>query len=159
MIEQKVLYVQNLRYKRLAYCVIRDAIAFYFGIPKLFKDNDYTGAVDDLIVAKISSLEKAKNRPLTEKEVAKCKRLTEKIMAVRLKELTTDYDQCKEVLFEDNLWLQLLDLKADFFKNFLDTLPQETKDELAVIPKWTTRDHSLGRPYINDNFELTSSIF
>jgi hypothetical protein len=159
VIEQKYLYVQNLRYKRFAYCIIRDAIAFYFGIPKLFAENDYIKALDSLIAEKLSNLEKAKKRPLTEREINKCKRLTERLMASRLEELTTDFNHCKDVLFKDNVWLQLLDVNAEVFKTFLDTLPEHTKDELAVVPKWSTRDHSLGRPYINDNFKLTKIVF
>jgi len=159
VLEQKVVYIQHLRYRYLAYCVIRDAIGFYFGIPKLFEQSNFSVALKEFTDQKINELQKSKNRPLEQKEIDKCTKVTEKLMASRLKELTTDYENCQDVLFTDNLWLQLLDLDSEFFKNYLPKLSSELIDELAVVPKWHTRDHSLGRPYINDNFDLTKNYF
>jgi hypothetical protein len=159
VLEEQSVYIQHLRYKYLAYCVIRDAIGFYFGIPKLFNQCPFEDAVSELSNQKITGLEQAKGRKLTDSEVDKCVRLTEKMMAGRLEELTEDYLYSKDVLFNDNLWLQLLDLNGSFFRDYLDSLSIDLKDELAVIPKWNTRDHSLGRPYINDDFNLASKYF
>lgn len=152
--EQKAVYIQKQRYKFFAYKVIRDAIGFYFGIPKFFKENDIRDEYKSQVACKLESIERNKGRKPTDREVAKCQRIVLRALNERIAELKTDFAYSKDVLFnnDDNIWLQHLELNGEFFKSYLDGLPEDTKDELAVIPKWSTRDHSLGRSYINDDF-------
>lgn len=152
MLEQKSLYIQQLRYRYLAYCVIRDAIGFYYGIPKFFNACNTEEVHTKMISDKIESLQTLKSKELNEKERAKCELSVRRTIDKRIKELEEDYNNCVDVLFGDNIWLQLLDVKGEYLKHYLDTLPENMKDELAVVPKWATRDHSLGRSYINDDF-------
>jgi hypothetical protein len=52
-----------------------------------------------------------------------------------------------------------LDLDVEFFKTYLPKLSEDVKNQLAVVPSWTTRDHSLGRPYLVDNKNVASIAF
>lgn len=146
---------EQLRYKYLAYIVIRDALGFYFGIPQFLNNEHLTKVFDKAVAEKIRETKKEKSRDLTDKEIANCSRLIRRSLAARVKELKEDWIHSKEVLFEDNLWLEWLGLDKDFFIYYIGSLNTEAKDALAVVPKWKTRDHSLGRMYINDNFTFT----
>lgn len=114
---------------------------------------------ETLLNDKITQWEVVKDRKLTDKEIKRCSNIVNRSIQNRLKELTMDYEYCEDVLFNDNIWLQLLDVNGEFLKSYLNKLPQETKDQLAVVPKWNTRDHSLGRAYINDDFNYSVADF
>lgn len=126
---------QKSHYQRLAFMVLRDAIGFYFGIPEFFDLNsDVNSAINTLITS------------------GKTKEEAIKIIDKRIKDLKEDYKHCEEILSTNNIWYELLELDAEIFFNYINTLSSSEKQELAVIPKWTTQDYSLGRPYINDKF-------
>ncbi len=152
--QQRELYLQRLRYRYLAYRTIRDALGFYLGIPKFLADVNVDEVVNQKFTHRLSILEKKKGRKLTDKEATRSKRTIEKTVLNRISLLNQDYLYCEDVLFNDNLWLQLLDVDPEFFRNYLDRLTPSMKDELAVVPNWTTRDHSLGRPYITDKMSM-----
>lgn len=154
--DQRAIYIEKLKYKRLAYCVVRDAIGFYFGIQKFFELNNPKDAYTKIVQSRLEIIEREKGRKPTEREILKCKKFVRRLINARIKELKIDYVYTKQVLFTDNLWTEHLDINADYFRSYLENLPQNEKDALAVVPKWTTYDHSLGRPYINDNFDMTS---
>lgn len=156
---QRELYLQKLRYKYFAYCVVRDAIGFYFGIPKFLQDVDFNEVVRQRLTERTEARENVIGRLLSDKEKAKYRKSIEKSVRTRIYDLEEDYRFCEQVLFEDNIWLQHLDLDPNFFKNYLPSLPDTTKDQLAVVPNWTTRDHSLGRPYLVDNKNAASIAF
>lgn len=145
--------LDRLRYKYVAYLVIRDAIGFYFGIPKFMKTLD-TEAVINYKVA-----ERTKGKDLTERQLEKHSRLVTKSVKARVAYLEDDLEHCREVLFTDNIWMQLLDLDVEFFKSYLDKLPPTITDELAIVPNWTTRDDSLSRPYSTSNKGLKNISF
>lgn len=150
--------VQNLRYKYLAFSVIRDAIGFYLGIPKfLAKPTDEV--YQSRLKSKIELREKKLQRPLTNKELARCELIVSNGIESRISQLKIDLLDCEDVLFHDNHWLQLLNLDAGFIRSYLNKLSQATKDELAIVPNWTTKDHSLGRPYITDERDVTQLKF
>lgn len=149
-----MLTTQKQRYKYLAYIVIRDAIGFYFGIPKFLEQKNLESVLRKAVTEKVMALKNEKGRELTQKEVTQCVRSVRRQLISRIRELESDFDCCQQVLFEDNLWLQLLDVNETFFASYLPKLNDKTKDMLAVVPKLKTRDHSLGRPYINDNFNF-----
>ena len=154
----KTLNMEQQRYKRLAYVTVRDAIAFYFGIPEFLKDENLTDVFARALQEKINTLQEDRQRELTQKELIKCFQSVRKSLRIRVKELEEDLVHCENVLFHDNIWLQLLDVEEDFFKVYLSRLDSDTKRALAVIPKWGTRDHSLGRVYINDNFDINQGF-
>jgi hypothetical protein len=128
---------QCLNYQRLAYTVLRDAAGFYLGIPEFFIQN----ADKDVAIKSITDTGK------TEEEA-------QKIIAKRIKELEDDFKDCFTLLTSDNIWYQLLGLNPENFYNYLQNLSAEDKADLAVVPKWTTQDYSLGRPYISDKLIL-----
>lgn len=150
--------MEQLRYKRLAFVTIRDAIAFYFGIPEFLKDENLTEVFAKALQEKINTLQEDKQRELTQKEINRCFHTVRKSLSLRIKELEEDLVHCENVLFHDNIWLQLLDVDENFFKTYLTRLNSEAKRSLAVVPKWGCRDHSLGRAYINDNFDLNQGF-
>lgn len=128
---------QCFNYQRLAYVVLRDAIGFYFGIPAFFEQNkDKTTAINSIM------------------DTGKTQEEAEKIILKRTKELQDDFNHCCVLLKSDNVWYQLLGVNPEFFYNYLQGLSEDERRDLAVIPKWTTQDYSLGRPYINDKFTL-----
>jgi hypothetical protein len=129
--------LDQIRYKYLAYIVVRDAIGFYFGIPKFLNSFDPEQVVEDRVNEKKSTPSKDARR----------QKLITRMVQNRMNVLMDDYRHSCEILFEDNLWLQLLDIEPDFFKNYLDKLPEEAKDKLAVVPTWRDRDEELRRPY------------
>jgi hypothetical protein len=153
------LELQQKRYKYLAYIVVRDAIGFYFGIPEFLLEDNLEDVFVRAVEEKIKELKKEKGRNLTSREFNRCLISVKRALNARIKELEEDFNNCQDVLFEDNLWLQLLDLDAMFFREYLPKLSTHIKKELAVIPKWGTRDHSLGRTYINDNFNLPVNFY
>lgn len=136
--------LDTLRYRYLAYFVIRDAIGFYFGIPKFMDSLNTDKLINDRLKLKLKD-----NPDADEKQIERYKRLIDKSVKSRVAYLSDDYEHCKDVLFNDNVWLQLLDIDTEFFQTYLNKLPQETKDELAIVPSWTIRDDSLRRPYLN----------
>lgn len=128
---------QCFNYQKLAYIVIRDAVGFYFGIPEFFAQNsDKEQAIDSIV------------------STGKTQEEAEKIVNKRTKELQEDFNYCYELLKSDNIWYQLVGLNPEAFYTYLQSLSVEERQKLAVIPKWTTQDYSLGRPYINDKFIL-----
>lgn len=128
-----------LNYQRLAYTVLRDATGFYFGIPMFFEQNsDKTVAIKSIT------------------DTGKTPDEAEKIIYKRTKELEEDFKHCYELINSDNIWYQLLGLTPESFYNYLQNLPAEERRQLAVVPKWTTQDYSLGRPYINDKLVLNA---
>jgi hypothetical protein len=139
-------------YKHFAYLVVRDSIAFYFGIPKFLEEENLKEVLKQITEDKIRQAEFKKGADLNQKEYNKCINSARRSLSLRVKELEKDLERCEDVLFRDNHWLQLLDLDESFFKGYFAKLDQATKDSLAVVPKFKTRDHSLGRSYINDNF-------
>lgn len=145
---------EQLKYKHLAFLVLRDALAFYLGIPKFLEEENLIKILSKAIQEREKELRLEKERELTPKEKARCLRVTRLSLNLRIKELKIDLAYAKEILFEDNVWLQHLNLNEDFFFTYLSRLDEKTKNELAVVPKWKTKDHSLGRPYINDNFNF-----
>jgi hypothetical protein len=157
--EQKELYLQKLRYRYFAYCVVRDAIGFYFGIPKFLQTVDFNTVVSEKVKAKVAEAEAELGRKPSSKELGRYRRSVEKSVKSRIRELEEDFEHCKLVLFEDNLWLNHLDLDVEFFKTYLPKLSEDVKNQLAVVPSWTTRDHSLGRPYLVDNKNVASIAF
>jgi len=156
---QRELYLQKLRYQYFAYCVIRDALGFYFGIPQFLQTVDFNKVVSDRLALKIKDREDVVGRPLSDKEKARYRKSIERSVRTRIYELEEDYRYAEAVLFEDNIWLQHLDLDVEFFKHYLPKLAPEHKTQLAVVPNWTTRDHSLGRAYLVDNRNVTSIVF
>jgi len=144
---------QRQHYRYLAYCVIRDAIGFYFGIPKFLESYNFDEVFDLLYKNKVKLLQKKKNRLLTEDEELKCRVSVDKQILKRRTELIEDLIYCEAILFTDNHWLELLDVNSEFLEKYLSSLSEESKEQLAVIPRWTTRDHALSRPYINDTFQ------
>lgn len=143
--------LQN-RYRYLAYLVVRDAIGFYFGIPKFLGSFDREAAVGQFFERNLRALERRKSRPLARQEIERCRRAAERAVTERIALLEEDLKHCREVLFSDNIWLDHLNLDCQFLKLYLGRLPEEVQEELAVVPNWSTRDHSLGRSYINDRF-------
>lgn len=128
---------QHFNYQRLAYTVLRDAVGFYFGIPEFFEQNsDRAKAIKTII------------------DTGKTPEEAEKIIAKRTKELQDDFSHCCVLLKSDNIWYQLLGVNPDFFYQYLQGLSAEERQNLAVVPKWTTQDYSLGRSYISDKFIL-----
>lgn len=148
--------LQRRRYQYFAYLVIRDAIGFYLGIPKFLEDDDLNSVFETLYNQKIKALEKKKRRELTTDERFKCRLSVDKFIVKRRSELIEDFEHAKDVLFNDNMWLQWLDLNPEYLQKYLDSLPEESRERLAVIPGWTTRDHTLGRPYVNDSFQMST---
>ncbi len=148
--QQRELYLQKLRYRYLAYCTIRDAVGFYFGIPKFLANVNQVAVIEEQFQKRTKFLETKKARELTPEEAKRCRRSVEKTVLDRIALLQDDFLNCKDVLFTDNIWLQLLDLSPEFLQTYLCGLQPSVRDELAVVPNWTTRDHSLGRPYIGD---------
>lgn len=130
---------QCFNYQRLAFVVLRDAVGFYFGIPEFFTQNADKAEAIKFITG-----------------TGKTEEAAEKIIAKRTKELEEDFEHCCELIKSDNIWYQLLGLSPEVFYNYLQNLSPEERRELAVIPKWTTQDYSLGRPYINDKFILNA---
>lgn len=138
-----------LRYRYLAYFVIRDAIGFYFGIPKFMSDLDIDKVAEARLKVKLSV------KPTdSEKQIDKHKRLILKSINSRVEYLKEDYEFCKDVLFEDNVWLELLDIDPQFFKSYLAKMPESVVNELAIIPSWHTRDEDLGRPYLSSQHNV-----
>jgi hypothetical protein len=134
-----LLKKQKSHYQKLAWIVIRDAVGFYFGIQEFFDaNNNLTEAVDFLV------------------KQGKTKDEARKIVLSRMKELTEDFEHCKEILSTDNIWHQLLDQDPEVFFQYLNTLSTDERRELAVVPRWTTRDYFLGRPYLNDKFGINA---
>lgn len=134
--------LEVLRYKYLAFLVVRDSISFYYGIPKFFETFDMEKSVD----AKVR--EKFSNEDHTPKQKTRYRKLISKSIEKRVNYLKEDYEHCKQTLFEDNIWLQLLDIDPNFFKTYLNKLPPNLQNELAVVPKLSVRDDSLPRPYL-----------
>lgn len=149
------LNLQKQRYRYLAYIVVRDAIGFYFGIPQFLAEDNLDSVFVNALQEKLKEVRKEKGRSPTPKEVNRIIRLVKRSLNARVKELEEDFATCKDVLFNRNIWLELLDLNEDFFKVYLPNLDDKLKKDLSVVPKWGTRDHSLGRTYINDNFNLS----
>lgn len=143
---------EEKHYKFLAYIVLRDSVAFYLGIPKFLEEDNLKNILRETTLDKIKRIRVKENRDLTTQEYNKCLNLAKRSLALRIKELQDDFKYCEDVLFEDNDWLQLLNLDSCFFKRYFEKLDEESKARLAVVPKFKTRDHSLGRSYINDNF-------
>lgn len=134
--------LEVLRYKYLAFLVVRDSISFYYGIPKFFD----TFNIEESVNAKVN--ERFGSEAHTDKQRNRYKKLISKSIEKRVNYLKDDYKHCKQTLFEDNIWLQLLDIDPEFFKTYLDKLPRKLQDELAVVPKLSVRDDSLPRPYL-----------
>lgn len=142
---------QKQRYKYLAYCVVRDAIGFYLGIPQFLHENkDTTKACNYVFKCKI----KTRKTPLTEKDVEALKQWSENTVSARIKELEEDFEHCIELLTTNNIWLQLLDTTPEVLIKQINSLTELERETLAIVPKWTTQDHALGRPFINDDFRL-----
>lgn len=135
-------HVDKLRYRYLAYFVVRDAIGFYFGIPKFMDSIDRDKVIAERLEQKIAG------RDVPEEKVCRYRELIEKSVDNRISHLAEDFQHCEDVLFNDNIWLQLLDIDCEFFKSYLHKLSTSTTDELAIVPNWTTRDDSLSRPYL-----------
>ncbi len=141
--------IKKLRqgYQRLAYNVIRDAIGFFFGIPKFLAENkDRSIAYNYFLGLKLDDGE----IPST-----KLKKDIEEKIDCRIQDLEEDLEDCKTLLFDDNIWYQVLNLTPETFVRYLNSLSEEEMSELAIVPKWTTQDCSLGRPHITDSFSLT----
>jgi hypothetical protein len=119
---QRELYLQKLRYRYFAYSVIRDAIGFYFGIPKFLQTVDFNEVVRMRLADKVALREGVVGRALSDKEKTRYRKSIEKSVRSRIYELEEDYRFCEEVLFEDNIWLQHLDLDVEFFKHYLPKL-------------------------------------
>jgi hypothetical protein len=134
---------QNNRYKLLAFLIIRDAIGFFFGIPKFFESLN----IDEVIKNKLN--DKIKDREITDKQKDKYRRLITKSVNARIAYLQEDYEFCKDVLFTKNIWLELLNIDPIFFETYLNKMSEKSIDELAIVPNWTMRDESLRRPYLN----------
>lgn len=145
--------IDKLRYRYLAYFVIRDAIGFYFGIPKFMEGLD----VDKIVKSKLD--DKIKDKEVTDQQIEKYRRLITKSINARITHLQEDHKFCQEVLFTDNIWLQLLDIDAQFLHTLLTKLTTEAADELAIVPNWTTRDDSLRRPYLNTERDVRNLKF
>lgn len=139
---------ESLRYKYLAYYVLRDAIGFFYGIPKFLESLDRDAVIESKLQKKI------KDKQVSEQQIIKYRSLIEKSVDKRIKYLEEDYVHCQDVLFKDNVWLQLLDIDPEFFKVYLNKLPKEISDELAIVPSWTVRDHSLKRSYYERDYSL-----
>lgn len=135
-----------LKYKYFAYMNVRDAIGFYLGIPIFLKTINQEELIEERLKQKL-----AKNPNYSEADILKYKKLITKSLQNRIKNLEDDYEYCKTVLFTDSLWLQWLDLDSNFFKTYLDRLPEHIVAKLAVIPSWTIRDDDLSRPYLNSD--------
>ena len=142
----------KLHYKRLAYSVIRDAIGFYFGIPQFLKEAEETWqqAFETKLRSKLDYHQKRTGREVTEAELEAYRAWVRRSMHNRILELTEDYEHCKDVLFNNNTWLELLEIDPRQLELRINLIDQETQDELAVVPTWTTSDYSLGRSYISD---------
>lgn len=147
--------LQKRRYQYLAYIVLRDAIGFYFGIPQFLSEDNLDDVFVKALQEKLKEIKAEKGRNPTPKEINRSIRLVKRSLNARIKELEDDFANCEDVLFNKNIWLELLDLNEDFFRTYLPKLDDKIKADLAVIPKHGTRDHSLGRTYINDNFNLS----
>lgn len=147
------------RYQYLAYETVRDAIAFWIGIPKFLEESNLQLIHDKALAKKLNLTKRVRGRELTPEEINKCVRSVKRAIDCRVKELREDFKYCEDVLFTDNLWLQWLNLNPEFFKVYLNKLNQTTLNELAVIPKWGINDHSLGRSYINDNFNQRTAFY
>lgn len=147
----RVLDTQALRYKRLAYLVVRDAIGFYLGIPKFFESVDVDSAVQWQIKIRSEKFATQAGRRPTELELLKIQKSANKFVSDRIQFLNEDFVHAKSTL-QSSIWVDYLGLPAGYLINYVDGLPENVKSDLAVVPNWTTRDHSLSRPYINDKF-------
>lgn len=127
------------RYQRLAYCVVRDAIGFYLGIPHFFEDNTN----HEEILTYLSSLYPDKDEEYLEAKIKS-----------RILELQEDYEYSRLLLSENNLWFEILDITPDIIQEYLNKLTTVERRKLAIIPRWATQDYSLGRPHINNNFDF-----
>lgn len=135
-----------LRYRYLAFLTIRDSIGFYLGIPKFIESVDIPEIIEEKLQEKLST----KLNP-TDRQISKYRNSIAKSIEARLAYLLDDYKSCEDVLFNDNIWLQLLDLDPTFMKSYINKLSSDMKEELAVVPSWTIRDDSLRRPYLNND--------
>lgn len=157
--EAREVYLQRLRYKYFAYIVVRDAIGFYFGIPKFKSSTDLETVVHERLEKKIDLWQLKRKTVISDSERSKLEKSVRKKVNDRMQQLDADFIYCKQVLFEDNLWLQHLDLDPGFFKTYLPQLPDKMKDKLAVVPTWTRRDYALKRPYLVDKKDAKAIDF
>lgn len=135
----------NLRYKCFAYFVIRDALGFYFGIPKFLSTCDLNQVIEEKLDKKI------KNQTLSVEQINKHRRLITKSVQKRVDSLREDYQNCQDTLFTDNLWLQWLGIDPEFFKRYVKTVSVTAIEELAIVPTWNRRDDLLRRPYLSSD--------
>ncbi len=133
--------VQQLGYKYLAYIVLRDALAFYFGIPIFLESINQEELVNEQIQRRI------KQKNLTDKQILRQRKLINQSITRRINLLKEDHKHAEELLFTSNFWLDWLDIDPEFFKSYLPNLSDKTIAELAIIPNWDFRDEELRRPY------------
>jgi len=150
---------QKLNYKRLAYCVLRDALGFYLGIPLFLVTCEDTraDAVKFFVEQKCSLYTTRSGKTPTEAQIKQYTQNVEKRMERRLQELLDDFSYAESVLFEDNIWLNLVDYDPSFYRNFLERLTDVEVLEMAIVPSWVTSDYDLGRKFIKDSLSIVPS--
>ncbi len=150
---------ERQHYRYLAYIVLRDALAFYLGIPKFLNEENIKLVYEKALSTKLSNVEKTKGRQLSSSEINKYTKSVARSFQKKIKELKNDYKHCEEVLFLDNLWLQSLDIDPEFLREYVNKLTDQAKNNLAVVPRWGVNDFALSRNYINDNFSYNTNKF
>lgn len=141
---------QQLGYKYLAYIVIRDSIAFFFGIPIFLESFDQEELVNQRLQERI------KRKNLTNKQILHQRQCINRSITRRIETLKQDYKHAEELLFTSNEWLDWLNIDPEFFQCYLPNLPEKIIAELAVIPSWDFRDEELRRPYQQFKYDVTN---
>lgn len=144
----------ELKYRLLAYIVVRDALAFYVGIPEFLQSFDRLAIIEDRVRAKQQA-----NPGITEAKLARYRKFTTKAVDRRIADLEADFTYCQTVLFEDNHWLQLLNLDPSVVKRLLSQTSADILKGLAVVPNWRDSDEELRRPYQRMEYNAANPKF
>ena len=81
---------ENLKYKHLAFYVVRDSIGFFFGIPKFLNSLN----VEEVVEKKLQ--DKIKDKSISDKQKDKYRNLITKSVNARITYLKEDHRFCKE---------------------------------------------------------------
>lgn len=139
------------RYKRLAYTVIRDAMAFYLGIP-VFMENLAESRETELL-RRFHRFTKLRASRGLAADPAMALRTANISVNNRIKQLNTDYSYCEAILTEPNIWSDLLDLADGWWNVFLAKSSPDELARLRIVPTWSPEwDAQLSRPYLDDAF-------